>query len=117
MSESATPGIPGDTPASGPGPALTPAEIEATLSEFRAWLTNLAAMGPEPVELPPETVDLHTLVAQFTALRQEVNLQTRAVRTQQEQSAEVLRQYSDAMTAIRASTEQVATARQREVEG
>lgn len=53
------------------------------------------------MDLPRETVDLHTLVAQFTALRQEVNLQTRAVRTQQEQSAETLKQYGEAVAALK----------------
>ena len=39
----------------------------------------------------PEPVDLHTLVAQFTALRHEVNLQTKASRAAVEQTAEVLK--------------------------
>ena len=116
MSESETPGVPGDAAASGPGAALTPAEVEAALGEFRVWLTQLAAASPDPVDLPRETVDLHTLVAQFTALRQEVNLQTRAVRTQQEQSAEVLKQYGDAMTALEEAAEQVADAQRSEAE-
>jgi molecular chaperone GrpE len=68
---------------------VTPEQIEAILADFRDWLRDAA-----PAEAPPaaEPVDLHTLVAQFTALRQEVNLQTRAVRQQQEQNAETLRQ-------------------------
>lgn len=37
-------------------------------------------------------MDLHTLVGQFTALRHEVNLQTKAARTSLEQNAEVVRQ-------------------------
>jgi molecular chaperone GrpE len=48
------------------------------------------AQAPAAPSAPAETVDLLTLVGQFTALRQEVNLQTRAVRTQQEQNAESL---------------------------
>jgi molecular chaperone GrpE len=63
--------------------------VDAALADFRAWLT---AAPPPPAEPPREPVDLHTLVAQFVALRQEVNLQTRAVRAQQEQTAEALKQ-------------------------
>jgi molecular chaperone GrpE len=37
-----------------------------------------------------ERIDLHTLLGQFAALRHEVNLQTKAVRSQQEQNAQTL---------------------------
>jgi molecular chaperone GrpE len=74
---------------------VTPEQIESILSEFRDWLRVSAP--PPDAPLPPEPVDLHTLVAQFTALRQEVNLQTRAVRQQQEQNAETLRQLEAAV--------------------
>jgi molecular chaperone GrpE len=49
------------------------------LSDFRTWLGELAAL-PEPAEAV-ETIDLHTVVGQFTALRHEVNLQTKATRS------------------------------------
>src|SRR5712692_2835394 len=116
MSESETPDVPGDAPASGPGAALTPGEIDAVLSDFRTWLMQLPTSPADPADLLRETVDLHTLVAQFTSLRQEVNLQTRAVRTQQEQSAETLKRYSEAMTALESATEQVTDAQQREAQ-
>lgn len=77
MSESAPPGE-FDGVAEGRR-ALTPAQIDATLADFRAWLGELAG----PVEVPPadgEPVDLATVVAAFTALRHEVNLQTKATR-------------------------------------
>src|SRR5262245_51643908 len=108
MSESASSGVTGVALASGEGTALTPVEIDAVLGEFRDWLTQLAAANPNPVDVPRETVDLHTLVAQFTALRQEVNLQTRAVRGQQEQSGEAVKQYGEALTALRQTTEKLA---------
>ncbi|HKB01808.1 MAG TPA: hypothetical protein VKD90_06290, partial [Gemmataceae bacterium] len=57
------------------------------LADFRAWLGELAAL-PASAEAP--AIDLHTLVAQFTALRHEVNLQTRAARSALEQNAEAL---------------------------
>src|SRR5438309_626193 len=95
MSESQTPGFAGGTAASSAVPAVTPDQIEAILADFRDWLRE-AAQAPE---VPPdaEPVDLHTLVAHFIALRQEVNLQTRAVRQQQEQNAETLQQLEAAM--------------------
>lgn len=52
---------------------------------------------------PPCSPDLHTLLGQFVAVRQEVNLQTRAVRAQQEQNTETLRQLSAALDALRQS--------------
>ena len=77
--------------------ALTPETITAVLEDFRGWLT--AAATETEAAAPPvgEEVDLYTLVGQFTALRQEVNLQTRATRAQQEQNAETLRQLADAV--------------------
>jgi molecular chaperone GrpE len=44
-------------------------------------------------------VDLHTLVAQFTALRHEVNLQTRASRAAVEQTAETIKLLGQPKTA------------------
>ena len=44
----------------------------------------------------PEPVDLFTLVRQFTALRHEVNLQTKAVRAAVEQNAEVVKRLAAA---------------------
>jgi molecular chaperone GrpE len=77
----------GDDPA---GP-LTPERIDAVLADFRRWLEGLAEedRGDEPLG-SPGPVDLHTLVAQFTALRHEVNLQTRAARAAVEQTAEAV---------------------------
>jgi molecular chaperone GrpE len=72
------------------------------LADFRGWLTDLAAghLAAPPPEPEAGTVDLATLVGQFTALRHEVNLQTKAVRAQQEQNAETLRQLARAVNAL-----------------
>jgi molecular chaperone GrpE len=81
---------------------LTPTAIDALLRDFRAWLTDLASAGEalppdseQPDSYPPRPVepeiDLFALVGQFTALRHEVNLQTKAARTAVEQNAEVLK--------------------------
>ena len=69
------------------------------LADFRAWLGELTEV-PAPAADPP-AVDLHTLVAQFTALRHEVNLQTRATRSAVEQSGEVLADLRDALDELR----------------
>jgi molecular chaperone GrpE len=61
------------------------------------------AAGPTPAAPDAEAIDLHTLLAQFTALRHEVHLQTRAARTQQEQGAEALRQLGEALAALQQS--------------
>ena len=81
--------------------ALTPEAIEAVLADFRSWLEQAAAPAAEAAPEPEaEPVELHRLVAEFVALRQEVNLQTRAVRAQQEQNAETLRRLSEAVRAL-----------------
>ena len=66
--------------------------IEAVLADFRGWLEGGADdRGDADPPASPEPVDLHTLVAQFTALRHEVNLQTRASRAAVEQTAETIK--------------------------
>ena len=59
-------------------------------ADFRTWLTELASSERPAVgdSLAPDSVDLFALVGQFTALRHEVNMQTRAARTAVEQNAE-----------------------------
>jgi molecular chaperone GrpE len=91
MSDQPTPGIAEGTAEHRPQ-ALTPETIEAILADFRAWLSEAADKGslPETGAAAAETIDLHTLLGQFTALRHEVNLQTKAVRAEQEQNAQAL---------------------------
>jgi molecular chaperone GrpE len=118
MSEFPPPGVAGG--AAGRGQAqttLTSAALDAVLAEFRAWFEQAAPGAPagdgSVSETTPaaEPVDLHTLLGQFLALRHEVNLQTRAVRNQQEQSAETLSQLTQALQVLRkaqAAAEQAA---------
>jgi molecular chaperone GrpE len=94
--------------------------VSAVLADFRDWLTTLSVPPPLPsptrgegANASPsplvgegggggeEPIDLYTLLGQFLAVRQEVNLQTRAVRAQQEQNTETLRQLSAALDALR----------------
>jgi molecular chaperone GrpE len=84
--------------------ALPDTSIAAVLADFQKWLAGATAPIPvRPTEEAPtktQRVDLHTLVANFVALRQEVNLQTRATRAQQEQNVETLRQLEQALAAV-----------------
>jgi molecular chaperone GrpE len=101
---------------------LTPETIEAVLTDFRSWLQQLpapdlavgtavpavahgTAVTAVPTADTEEAVDLHTLLGQFIALRHEVNLQTRAVRTQQEQNTETLRQLTRALDDLERANE------------
>src|SRR4051812_23661218 len=89
MSDAAAPGGFEGVDRDGAAAALTPTAIEAILADFRAWLME----APHPTAAPPaQPMDLFTLVSQFTALRHEVNMQTRAVRAVVEQNAEVVKQ-------------------------
>jgi molecular chaperone GrpE len=94
--------------------------VAAVLADFRQWLTDLPApAGDEAIATgprPEETIDLHTLMGQFLAVRQEVNLQTRAVRAQQEQNAETLRQLTAALDALGQSQARAEQYQQRAAE-
>ncbi len=61
--------------------------VEAILADFRAWLEEAKAI-PDPA--PAADLDIATVVQHFTALRQEVNLQTRSSRAQLEQNAQAI---------------------------
>lgn len=66
--------------------ALMPSAIDRILADFRCWLEQAE-------ELPQHDAadaGLENLVAQFTALRHEVNLQTRASRTLAERAGQLL---------------------------
>lgn len=89
---------PGQAPQVGdPGRPLTQERIDAVLADFRTWLADLATPVPVPPE--PPAFDLSTVVAQFTALRHDVNLQTKATRAAVEQTAEVLKHVAPATPA------------------
>lgn len=83
----------------GPSPSgLTVETVAGVLKDFESWLAHASRTDLEPAPSPRgEPVDLHTLLGQFLALKQEIHLQTRAVRSQQEQNAETLRNLARAM--------------------
>jgi molecular chaperone GrpE len=69
------------------------------LADFRRWLEEVATSEPEALATGraavahasgSDVVDLATVVGAFTALRHEVNLQTKATRAQSEQFAQAL---------------------------
>lgn len=99
MSDSPPPVRPAGPASDAPAAPLTPDAIERVLADFRAWLTDLA-VPPEPVAEPP-AVDLHTLVAQFTSLRHEVNLQTKATRSSLDQTGKALENLEGALDELR----------------
>ena len=102
MPEFPPPGV-SESAAVGRAEALSPEAVEAVLADFRSWLQQAgtdnatAAAGGEEAG---EAIDLHTLLGQFIALRHDVNLQTKATRAQQEQSAETLRSLNRALEAV-----------------
>jgi molecular chaperone GrpE len=100
MSESPPPGAPQDAAVAGAEARLTPPAIEAALDDFRRWFAAAAATNGEAVAEREPSLDLATLLGHFVALRQEVNLQTRAVRAQQEQNAELVGRLGQAVEAL-----------------
>jgi molecular chaperone GrpE len=86
---------------------VTEPSLEDLLADFRVWLQQAVSSFPEsgtdpfiPSDSREKPIDLHTLLGQFLALRHEVNLQTKAVRSQQEQNAETLRQLTQALQTL-----------------
>jgi molecular chaperone GrpE len=83
--------------------------IDAILNDFRNWLTALPTPVGMPVEVPTEAaaravppgIDLATVVGQFTALRHEVNLQTKSSRTSLDQNAETLKKLGEALDQLK----------------
>ncbi|MFO0926830.1 MAG: nucleotide exchange factor GrpE [Gemmataceae bacterium] len=101
MSEFAAAGVAGDAAEPGPqGVATGP--LDRAVAAFRDWFAaNLQADNADlPTSQDTPAIDLHTLLGHFVALRQEVNLQTRAVRGQQEQTAETVRTLQQAVDAL-----------------
>ncbi|HYV39348.1 MAG TPA: nucleotide exchange factor GrpE [Gemmataceae bacterium] len=97
MPDYAPPGAAGDL-AVEPGTTLTAEAIEGILQDFRAWLQQ-AAVAEQPAPAEPE-FSWHALAAEFTALRHEVNLQTKAARAQSEQNAAALEKLDEAIGAV-----------------
>lgn len=95
MQEPEAPGVT-ENAAVGRPEALTPDAVEAVLAEFRTWLLDTPTPGPDA-----EAVTLDRVLEQFTALRQEVNLQTRASRAQMELNGHSLQRLEEALDELR----------------
>ncbi|MFO0843520.1 MAG: nucleotide exchange factor GrpE [Gemmataceae bacterium] len=100
MSESPQTRAPEDAAVAGAKARLTPPDVEAALDDFRRWFASLPTDDGEASAEREQSLDLATLLGHFVALRQEVNLQTRAVRAQQEQNAELVAKLGQAVEAL-----------------
>jgi len=81
-------------------PQVDTSKFETILADFRTWLQQAdqqASPVDDPVERAEAPLDLHALAGHFIALRHEVNLQTKAVRAQQEQSGQALEKLGQAL--------------------
>jgi molecular chaperone GrpE len=85
---------------------MTPEAIESILADFRAWLEE--ADDAPPIEEAP-ALEIGAIVQQFTALRQEVNLQTRASRAQVEQTTQAQGLLQQALEALKSQPAEVDT--------
>jgi molecular chaperone GrpE len=79
---------------------LTPEHVATVLADFHAWLSLLPAPPEVPLTDANHGPDLFLLLEQLTALRHEVNLQTRATRSQQEQNDTTLARLSSALDSL-----------------
>lgn len=103
MPEPPSPDVAENAPVDRPQ-ALTPDAIAAVLDDFRAWLAAEVTAAGGNHEVPAAAgppLDLNTLLGQVIGLRQEVNLQTRATRAQQEQNADTLQTLGRALDTLR----------------
>jgi molecular chaperone GrpE len=85
------------SPGVGGAEAVSAEAVEAVLADFRAWLHE--ARETPPAEVAP-TFDVATVVQHFIALRQEVNLQTKASRGQLEQTSQALALLKQSLDAL-----------------
>jgi molecular chaperone GrpE len=77
--------------------AVNPDAVESILADFRSWLRDAAEVPlPEPVPV----LDVATVLQHFTALRQEVNLQTKSSRSALEQNAQAVALLQPALEAL-----------------
>jgi molecular chaperone GrpE len=84
-----------------------PLDTEDLLSRFREWLAEASAEAPVDapagIEAPESEVGLYRLVEEFTALRQELKLQTKSTRGLHEQTETLLPALRQAIEQFRAA--------------
>src|SRR5882724_11519094 len=79
------------------GAEAVSADVETILDDFRAWLAE-AKDADVPTTVP--TLDVATVLQHFTALRQEVNLQTKSSRSALEQNGQALALLQQSLAAL-----------------
>ncbi|MGF1578432.1 MAG: nucleotide exchange factor GrpE [Gemmataceae bacterium] len=87
-------------------PVVSPEMVENVLGTFRNWLTEMAPASSETALPAEEGPDLYAVLEHFTALRHEINLQTKAVRAQQEQNAQTLGEFGQALETLKGQSTQ-----------
>ena len=102
--------------------ALSGDAVEAILADFRAWLQEANSPGPldrdgegRSTPLSPwdsSEFDIATILQHFIALRQEINLQTKASRGQLEHSVQTLAMMQEALGTIERQQAQLEENRQ-----
>jgi molecular chaperone GrpE len=89
--------------------------IEKVLADFRTWLAQVPMSAApsastnnekDPEDSSSVPIDLQTLLGQFIALRHEVNLQTKAVRSQQELNGETLQGLTNSLETLEKAYEE-----------
>src|ERR1019366_8596229 len=90
--------------------ALSAEAIEGILSDFRTWLGEAR---DAPLAAPLPEMDLATVVQHFTALRQDVNLQTKASRAQTEQNVLTLERMQQTVDMLKQQQVQLQGVRQQ----
>lgn len=106
MSDATPPPFPSDADVPRENVTPLPEPFEAVLADFRAWIREHLEQAESILAGPPSTgLDVTTLLGHFTALRQEINLQTRSQRSQLEQNAQTLEQLSQAFEALQTQQE------------
>ena len=78
---------------------MSPEETESALANFREWAAEWAGL-PE-TDFPDPPADFAALVGGFTALRHEVNLQTKSARSAGEQAAEAIKLFTERVAAAK----------------
>jgi molecular chaperone GrpE len=86
--------------ADGAAPGLSAGDVDRLLADFRSWLLDHPAAPADESEPAELDLDLSALVGSLIALRQEVNLQTRASRAQTEQTAQAVEVLGRALEAL-----------------
>lgn len=87
-------------------------EIEAALSTFRRWLLEseqwrYALLAPQEAADAAADVDLHTLLAELIALKQEVRLEARGARSARQDLDQAIGQFHEGIERVREQAQRV----------